>query len=244
MATKAQIVAALDELDIDNDNHWTGDGDPRLEAVSEFLNGEKVTRAQVKDAAPHFTRTNPELAEIVDTQPTAAQPQVPTAPEAPAATAPVPEAAAGAAPTDPVPEDAAKPAEGGPELSEGERLEAEAQEMRTEIDRMKAKLSAKEQEAARAFAKEEKALDPHQDQKDRMAYIRKQQENRAARAEASKELRAALGLTHPNLAKTIGRSPIDAAMMARKPEIGATRPSFAVPTPAKVEADGTVKKEG
>jgi hypothetical protein len=54
------IKEALEQLDPLNDDHWTSNGDPRLEAVSSLL-GVKVTRQNVTDAAPKFTRENPEL---------------------------------------------------------------------------------------------------------------------------------------------------------------------------------------
>ena len=52
------ILAALQQLDSSNDNHWTADGMPRLDTIK-VLTGEEVTRAQVTEAAPYFNRTNP-----------------------------------------------------------------------------------------------------------------------------------------------------------------------------------------
>lgn len=55
---KEQIIQVLPQLDIENENHWTTDGQPRVETV-EALTGLKLTRADIKNAAPMFTRTNP-----------------------------------------------------------------------------------------------------------------------------------------------------------------------------------------
>lgn len=49
------IIRALKTLDTANDEHWTTEGAPRLEALQ--LAG--VKRAEVTAAAPHFSRTNP-----------------------------------------------------------------------------------------------------------------------------------------------------------------------------------------
>lgn len=52
-----KIIAALKQLDVANDSHWTSDGSPRLAALK--LDG--ITREQVAAVAPQFTRTNPSI---------------------------------------------------------------------------------------------------------------------------------------------------------------------------------------
>lgn len=54
------IKQALSKLDSMDDSHWTSDGAPAVEAVSNIL-GKKVTRAEIISAAPKFTRENMEL---------------------------------------------------------------------------------------------------------------------------------------------------------------------------------------
>jgi len=54
------IKEALAELDTMEDSHWTADGAPATAAVSEIM-GEKVTRQQITDAAPKFSRENTDL---------------------------------------------------------------------------------------------------------------------------------------------------------------------------------------
>lgn len=54
------IKEALGQLDTLNDEQWTGDGAPRVDAVEAIL-GEDVTRAQIIEVAPEFSRENPVL---------------------------------------------------------------------------------------------------------------------------------------------------------------------------------------
>lgn len=53
---------ALSQLDTLNDDHWTGDGAPKIDAVKEILGG-PVTRQDIINTAPHFSRENPLLEE-------------------------------------------------------------------------------------------------------------------------------------------------------------------------------------
>jgi len=64
---KEEILAALGKLDPQNDDHWTGDGLPRIDKLG--IQGLK--RADITAAAPQFTRDNPTF-EIAD--PNAGQP--------------------------------------------------------------------------------------------------------------------------------------------------------------------------
>ena len=53
--TNEEILEAVMGLSPANDEHWTTDGLPRLDAVENLL-GASVTRKQVTNAAPEFTR--------------------------------------------------------------------------------------------------------------------------------------------------------------------------------------------
>lgn len=55
-----EIIAELRELDSLDDAHWTQDGLPNLNVLKERLK-KQVTRQEVTDAAPLFSRTNLEL---------------------------------------------------------------------------------------------------------------------------------------------------------------------------------------
>lgn len=59
---KQKIVDALKKLDPNNDNQWTQDGQPKLDALK-FLVGDTVTREQVQEAAPDFNRGNTTIGE-------------------------------------------------------------------------------------------------------------------------------------------------------------------------------------
>lgn len=55
------LEAALKSLDPKNDEHWTGDGLPRMDALHELTGNAELTRKQVGEAAPNFTRDNPQM---------------------------------------------------------------------------------------------------------------------------------------------------------------------------------------
>lgn len=61
--TNEEILEAVRGLDPQNDEHWTADGLPRLDAVENLLGGD-VSRKAVTNAAPDFTRTV--ASELVD----------------------------------------------------------------------------------------------------------------------------------------------------------------------------------
>lgn len=52
-----KILEALLNLDVQNNNHWTADGLPRLDTVKMLASEQTLTREQVAVAAPGFSRT-------------------------------------------------------------------------------------------------------------------------------------------------------------------------------------------
>lgn len=58
MFDKEKILEALAQLDPLDDDHWTGDGAPRMDAVEKILGDKTVTRKDVFEAAPEFSRDN------------------------------------------------------------------------------------------------------------------------------------------------------------------------------------------
>lgn len=52
------IREALSSLDTLDDSLWTSEGAPKIDAVKELL-GRPVTRQEIIDVAPHFSRENP-----------------------------------------------------------------------------------------------------------------------------------------------------------------------------------------
>lgn len=57
---KNELLGVLELLDVNEDNHWTTDGRPRLEIVSQLMKLE-VKRRMVQAVAPDFTREVPTL---------------------------------------------------------------------------------------------------------------------------------------------------------------------------------------
>ena len=51
-----ELKDALLKLDVGNDNHWTGDGLPRIETVKMLASNPAVTREMIAEAAPGFSR--------------------------------------------------------------------------------------------------------------------------------------------------------------------------------------------
>lgn len=70
MATPEQLKEALAKLDPKNDEHWTTDGMPRIDAIQGFLGGDKtVGRNEIVLAAPALNRSSaPEI--VRETPPT------------------------------------------------------------------------------------------------------------------------------------------------------------------------------
>lgn len=54
------LVDSLAQLDPTNDEHWTTNGDPLLNVVKD-IHGSAVTRAQINEAVPGFSRSNFDL---------------------------------------------------------------------------------------------------------------------------------------------------------------------------------------
>lgn len=57
---KTAIIAALGSLDVDNDEHWTTDGLPRMDTIEDIVK-QDLTRADITAAAKGFNRKNSEL---------------------------------------------------------------------------------------------------------------------------------------------------------------------------------------
>lgn len=53
---QSPIAAALSKLDPSDDEHWTADGKPKMLALEAFFGRSDITRAQVEQAAPGYTR--------------------------------------------------------------------------------------------------------------------------------------------------------------------------------------------
>lgn len=233
MTTERQIITGLASLDPKVDGHWTKDGLPKIDVVAGLVGG-KLTRKQITEAAPSFSRANTGSLET----PASGSPLPTGAPGSPLPTdfagSVLPMGDGGE--TAPDPEDETAPDsedETAPAPAENPRLAAmrkeyeglsdevqELQETRKALDEQIKVLSAR-QNALEPYV-ESDSYDHRADQDARMAFIRKQGQLRQARVESSRDLRLALGLTDSMGTK----APIDAAM-ERKNTRGTQRPTVA-----------------
>lgn len=211
MSAETEIRAALLKLDAKNDDHWTEDGLPRVDALG-LPKG--IGRQAVTAAAPLFTRANM----VVDEQPKAAPAETIAAePEK----APLVQ---GTVPAGFVPPREAKPSE--EQLAE---LEAELAAMQEVVDSHRASLAAKQSELDAAqkrldaliVLKEKHTDRRHENMLGIRAVLERGKVERAAKAELANELRK-VGVTAKLLQ---GKSPLDQAM-ARKTGHGMNRPNF------------------
>jgi hypothetical protein len=87
-----KILAALRQLDPANDNHWTAEGQPRIDTVKFMTGDSTLTREAITTALPGFVRAR--AAEMLPPEAAAPAPSAPAAPPAPTpAPSPAPEPA-------------------------------------------------------------------------------------------------------------------------------------------------------
>jgi len=237
--TKAAILTALKALDPKNDDHWTSDGLPRLDAIK--VSG--VKRGDVTDAAPNFTRENPTL----EAPAPAADPSGPTAQGAEAAPTPEADQAQGGGDdgddgdegdegddaqaadaddaSDPARQD--RPADEGDEDDELDPLpgddeldeaEAAVMEAKAVLEEAQSKANAAKKVVDTAQAEHDRLVElrdaqrnPHADMEERLAFIHRQQAERARRAGVAQETLKGL-----NLDNLDPRSPLDRSMARKK----------------------------
>lgn len=54
--TKDELNLALNQLDKDNDQHWTDDGSPRVDVLRALTGNQTLTRSEINTLAPGFNR--------------------------------------------------------------------------------------------------------------------------------------------------------------------------------------------
>lgn len=227
--TKAAILTALKQLDPANAEHWTGDGAPRLDVLAKLMKVSNVKRGDVTEAAPLFTRENPSLeAPATEGGESTAGQGADAAPTPPADDEQAQEGAGDGdqggddeqaqdpeqPPADPD-EDDEDPLPGDEELDEAELAVREAKAKLDEAeaianDAKKAVLAATAEHDKLVEARD-RARSPHADMEERLAFIKRQQENRARRAGVSTEL-----LKGINVDQLDPRSPLDRSMARKK----------------------------
>lgn len=196
------LIEALNSLDPANEEHWTSDGSPSLQALQTAMGSDKAPkRADVTAAAPLFKRDNRVLPEMATGAP-AVQPTVDG------------DAAAG---QDEPPAEAEALVETEEEraLREAQAILAEAQEREAAARRV----------VAEAQAKVDAALEqlPEKTQHDNQLEIMRFLESQAAQREARVARHMAVREMGLSAADMRGKAPIDAAL-ARNTQRGAARP--------------------
>lgn len=181
------IRAALEQLDPENDEQWTGDGLPKVDAVAALVGDENVKRADIKAADENFDREAARVLKVARA----------TDPEAPEEVVAEPEA----------PQTFAQKV-----WAEMERQQAEL----TEIDQAMSKLRDRKRELEHSISylsgKYEQVREDRPEDSVRQ-YIdsqKKLREDRAARIKAINESNL------PDILKSVGPSALDAAMKKRK----------------------------
>lgn len=221
--TNEEVLEAVHALDPQNDEHWTADGQPRLDAVENMLGGD-VSRKQVTNAAPDFTRSVAQ--DLVDApkdgEPPVDEPPVEGVDKTLAGddVSEVAEAKAEAVPQSPEPTDETDEAAAGNDdtdkddpLAEGPAdLEAELdaevtaqreriEEIRQGLEKGKVMLGEEEAELARMIDEKNRAFPPMS----QAEAIKRFQRNELAKRAAAR-------------GAGLGTSPLDVAMKAaRKP---------------------------
>lgn len=213
------IKEALVQMDTLDDDQWTQDGAPKTETVSELV-GSKVSRADITNAAPKFSRENPVI-DGMEPEPDAVQQEAET--EEVGDTSVIESYLAG----EPMlPEVFIEKILKQVPLNQLEGLEGILLEQQAYLDAEQKKLDEMKRRVkfntsyTRSYIKQ--TIPDMSNQEAIRAYINRSQEQRAAKAEAIKQ--ALGGLKPSDLAKLDPRAPIDKAF-ARKTGRGAQRPT-------------------
>lgn len=242
------IRTALAQLDPQDDEHWTMDGLPRVDAVAVLSGYDEVTRKEITDAAPGLTRDTPlpvpmppVAAPTAGTQPQSQQPQAsqpapqvrqpPPLPQVPKVTEDV-EDVVGEPVGDP---DAVLDMPIGDVLSDYalvrsaiEAIDRKANEKLREKQQIEDELKqlwAKNELLQRAVVRHEQRDPSLRKSQAIRNYLESQHEARAVRASRARRFIDA-GTTAADVADQLrGASKLDAAMSKRKPALGARRPA-------------------
>lgn len=215
MATEEQIKAALDRLDPANHDHWTNTSAPRMDVLQDFTGDPQLTRKQVTQVAPNFSRDtagkqlpdSPGVSEATE-QGTVSPPLVEQAPSE----------------TDET-DDREDQVDDAPTSEEGEltdllaKADAELAQAEEFLNSRRKEVEKIRERRDQLVQQRDRAKTPHDDQVERMRFIRSQAEARAARA-GEAALAKRMTLEAKGLASS---SPLDQSMSSR-PGRGQDRP--------------------
>jgi len=226
MATKEEIREALTKLDPANDDHWTGEGYPAIDAVNKLVPG-TVKRAEITEAAPTFTRENPKL----EAEPLPKE-QSPTEPSGQDQGEGGDEGEGDAINTEAQNDAGAEPTpstepEGEDDEDELDELEAAVRAADKEVEKVQAELDERRKALDAAIRKRDRLIEARERNRPKHAntlaiqgYLKRQKQVRGVKADIATQLKE-VGVTAQLLQ---GRAPIDMAM-ARKTQRGTNRPA-------------------
>lgn len=230
-----QLNEALDVLDPANDEHWTSNGSPRMDALHALTGDDTITRRQVVEARPDLMRdTAPEKTEEVasalgapasteGSEDAAANPEEPSsediAPEVETTEAVAPEPAAEPKPAPTIDQLKTLRDEKAERMLEAQRTatnaKREADLLANEVNTMNRQIDNMEQ-----------AADPNHGTAGTRAYLKQQNKNRLDRARGLTKFREMTGVQAADVAKAMNpKSPIDQAMGQRRATRGSQRPT-------------------
>ncbi len=242
------INEALAGLDPSDDEMWTGQDLPRIDVMRHMVKNPELTRKDITEANPEFTRRTAADAVVPDASEEDANVSTlsDTETEAEASEevmvkASDPRQAEGSTAAPEVIVDAPKPApvQVPSATSQMETLKA-ALELHTQAMTQAQQIKAEADKAARAASNEVNALnrkidsltihDPQAATAGIRDYIKSQGEQRALKAQRVQEFMGKSGASPQAVAKALEvRSPLDKAMHGRKPPRGTQRPPARTP---------------
>jgi len=219
-----RIREALAVLDAEDDELWTRDGLPRTEVVAELVGTSVLSRKQITQAAPLFTRSNLVVPEEEDREePPSLEEPIPSD-ELPVGAIPEATAAGADSGSDPEPEPEPEPE---PDLEMNiedavRSAEAEVQEAQSALDAANRLLSEARAKRDRLIEERERShRDPHGTMRSIQAYLESRNRINVARGVQRARVLAS-GIKPEDLIP--GKAPIDNAMR-RQTGFGHSRPT-------------------
>jgi hypothetical protein len=194
-----KIREALAKLDIDNDNHWTTEGVPRLDVMKDLV-GDAVSRSDITSAAKGFSRKTPNL-EIEKPENTGSGEAADAPAETPEKTedsqeTPDEQAPEETAESDPAPSETTVAEDEEVELSDDEAVEAELTNSRVAFDKAKVRFEAAQKAMDEVILRrDQEANGGRNPAHDIKAYQASQAKQREATAQNRRAMVAAINAT-------------------------------------------------
>jgi len=215
------ILEALKQLDPKNDEHWTGDGLPRMDAVEALVGDESIKRADVTAASPDFNREAAAATATFDGTDELTIDDMPEGAYSPDSELTLQEQLADWEAAQARDEESNKPSP--MDILQAQR--AELEQRLVGVSKKEAKLREKRRVIENQISAIGKRIDQitpsNYDQSEIMRYIRNQNSINQDKA-AKRRLLQESGVAE--IIRGTGKAPIDQAMAKRKPARGSERP--------------------